>query len=57
MSRAEHTVLIAGSLSESIVTNVIKYDAPGDPVIYESGLPNVRQVEFSNIRTMIPPQQ
>lgn len=57
MSRAEHTILIAGSLSESIVTNVIKYDAPGDPVTYESGLQNVRQVEFSNVRAMIPPLQ
>lgn len=54
MSRAEHTVLIAGSLSESSVTNVIKYDAPGEPVTYESGPSNVRQVEFSSVRAMTP---
>ncbi|MDX9976149.1 MAG: hypothetical protein RBU21_24435 [FCB group bacterium] len=55
VSRAEHTVLIAGSLSESVITNVIKYEATGDPITYESGVENVRQVEISNIRTLNAP--
>lgn len=55
MSRAEHTILIAGSLSESVITNVIKYDAQGDPITYESGSRQVRNVEISNVRTMTAP--
>ena len=57
MSRAEHTILIAGSLSESVITNVIKYDAPGDPITYDSGVENVRNVEISNVRTMNVPAE
>jgi len=55
MSRSEHTILIAGSLSESVIANVIKCDAPGDPITYESGTENIRQVEISNVRTMNAP--
>ena len=52
MSRAEHTILIAGSLSESLITNVIKYDAPGVPITFASGTENVRQVEIHNVHTV-----
>ena len=52
MSRAQHTVLIAGSLSESTITNVIKYDAPGEPITYESGAGHVRNVQISNVQKM-----
>ncbi|HPJ99849.1 MAG TPA: hypothetical protein PKW60_10220 [Candidatus Hydrogenedentes bacterium] len=55
MSRSQHTVLIAGSLSESIVSNVIKYEAEGPPITMESGEDNVRNVIFSNVREMTPP--
>ena len=54
MSRAQHTILIAGSLSESTLTNILKYDAPGDPITYESGTENTRNLSLTNIRT-IPP--
>ncbi len=54
MSRAQHTILIAGSLSESTLTNILKYDAPGDPITYESGTENTRNLALTNIRT-IPP--
>ncbi len=57
MSRAEHTILIAGSLSESVITNVIKYDAPGDPITYESGPENVRNVEVANVRSLNAPRE
>ncbi len=57
MSRAEHTILIAGSLSESLITNVIKYDASGDPITYESGKENIRQVETATIRAHIRPEE
>ena len=55
MSRAEHTVLIAGSLAESSIINVMKYDAPGEPVTYESGAENVRNVEIVHARAANPP--
>lgn len=55
MSRAQHTILIAGSLSESIISNVIKYNASGDAITYASGMENVRQVEISNAHSMNPP--
>ena len=57
MSRAEHSILIAGSLSESAISNVIKYDAPGDPITYESGPENVRRVGIVNVRSMEGPAE
>ena len=51
-SRATHTVLIAGSLAESAIMNVVKYDAPGAPVTYASGREHVRQVEVTNAVTL-----
>ncbi len=54
MSRSQHTVLIAGSLSESIVSNVIKYDAEGPPITFESGEQNIRNVVFANLQGMPP---
>lgn len=56
MSRAQHTILIAGSLSESSITNVIKYETEGNPITYESGEENVRNVLISNVQEMNPPR-
>ena len=52
-SRAQHTVLIGGSLSESIITNVTKYDSPGDPITYASGKENIRNVLITNTRSVV----
>ncbi|TWU25162.1 hypothetical protein Pla52o_14600 [Novipirellula galeiformis] len=49
MSRAQHTILIAGSLSESSISNVIKYNAAGRPITYKSGSDNVRNVMVHNV--------
>ncbi|MCP4639570.1 MAG: hypothetical protein GY851_04020 [bacterium] len=57
MSRCQHTILIGGSLSESVITNVVKYEASGDPITYQSGRENVRNVEISNVRAMNPPTE
>lgn len=54
MSRSQETILIAGSLAESTISNVIKYEAPGEPITYASGEDNVRNVAISNVRTMNP---
>ena len=47
---AQRSTLIAGSLVESVISNVIKYDGPGDPVCYQSGRANARNVHVSNVR-------
>ena len=57
MSRAQHTILIAGSLSESTIMNVIKYDAPGEPITYESGKEHVRNIEITNARAVSAPAE
>jgi len=51
-SRAQHTILIAGSLSESTIANVTHYDGPGEPVTLASGAENVRNVAVTNARTV-----
>ena len=57
MSRSEHTILIAGSLAESALTNILNMMAPGDPVTYESGMEHIRNVEVLNARALtIPPE-
>jgi len=55
MSRAQHTILIGGSLAESLITNVVKYNAAGDPVTYQSGKAHVRNVVLTNVQTLSGP--
>jgi hypothetical protein len=57
ISRADHTILIGGTLSESIITNVIRYGRPGDPVTYAAGREGVRNLAIANVRTLNPPKQ
>jgi hypothetical protein len=52
MSRARHTILIAGSLTESMITNVVRYGDGGDPITYASGEENVREVVVANVAVM-----
>ncbi|QDS94532.1 hypothetical protein FF011L_33110 [Roseimaritima multifibrata] len=52
ISRARHTILIGGSLSESSISNVLKYGAAGEPITYQSGPEYVRNVSISNAQTM-----
>lgn len=54
MSRSIHTVLIAGSLSESVLSNIVKYDSPGEPITYESGPEHTRNVLLSNVKSWNP---
>lgn len=51
ISRARHTVLIGGSLAESSLSDIFKYESPGDPVTYESGEEFVRNVSIHNARS------
>ena len=44
-----HTILIAGSLVDSCISNVIRYADHGDPITYASGRQYVKNVQFSNV--------
>lgn len=50
ISRATDTILIVGTLSESIISNVMKHDAPlgtsSDPVVIQAGAEHVRNVSI-----------
>ncbi len=52
VSRAKHTVLIGGSLSESSISHVIKYGAAGEPITYQSGEQYVRNVMITDVKLM-----
>jgi len=52
VSRARHTILIGGSLSESSISDVIKYGAAGEPITYESGKEYVRNVMITDVKLM-----
>lgn len=51
VSRAQHTILIAGSLTDSMITTVIRYADTGDPITYASGEENVRNVAVTNVQS------
>lgn len=49
VSRSEHTILVGGSLCDSIISNVIRHGAPGDPVTIAFGPESIRDVAMSNL--------
>jgi hypothetical protein len=49
ISRAQHTVLIGGSLCDSIISNIVRYDAAGPAVTIGLGPEHVRDVSLANI--------
>lgn len=49
ISRSTHTVLIGGSLCDSIISNIIRYDVPGEAVTVQPGPEYMRNVTLSNI--------
>ena len=51
-SASRYTILIAGSLTDSCISNVIRYADDGEPITYESGSAFVRNVQCSNLVTM-----
>lgn len=50
ISRSTHTILIAGSLSDSILCNIVRHGSGGEAVTLESGPQYVRDVTISNVR-------
>lgn len=48
-SASQHTILIAGSLTDSVISNVIRNRPDGSPITYASGQENVKNVKTSNL--------
>jgi len=48
-SASRHTILIAGSLTDSVISNVIRNRYDGSPITYASGKENVKNVQTSNL--------
>ena len=48
-SASRHSILIAGSLTDSIVSNVVRRTQGGELITYESGQEYVKNVQFSNL--------
>jgi hypothetical protein len=49
VSRSEHTILIGGSLCDSIISNIIRHDVDGPAVTVVPGPEFVRDITFSNV--------
>jgi hypothetical protein len=56
ISRSEHTILISGSLCDSIISNVVRYEVNGEAVTIASGPQYIRDVTISNIRVAPGPE-
>jgi hypothetical protein len=52
ISRATHTILIGGSLCDSILSNIIRHGADGEAVTMAAGAQHVRDVTISNVRIL-----
>jgi hypothetical protein len=50
ISGAQHTILIGGSLSDSIISNVVRCGPDGGPVTMQAGPEYVRDVTITNVR-------
>ncbi len=49
ISRAQHTILVGGSLCDSIIANVVRYDAAGPAVTFALGPEHVRDVSLTSV--------
>jgi hypothetical protein len=52
ISRAMHTILIGGSLCDSIISNIVRIAGDGDAVTVASGPQYVRNVTISNVQVV-----
>lgn len=51
ISRCEHTILIGGSLCDAMISNVIRWDLPGEPVTFAFGPEYVRNLTMTNLQS------
>jgi hypothetical protein len=52
VSRSEHTILIGGSLCDSIISNILRHDVAGTAVTIASGPEFVCDVTLSKIHVV-----
>ena len=52
ISRCQHTILIGGSLCDSIISNVVRYEVAGEVITVASGSEHVRDVTIANVRVV-----
>ena len=52
LSKSRHTILIGGSLSDSILTNIVRHGSAGDAVTVASGPQYVRDVTITNVQVI-----
>ena len=52
MSKSSHTILIGGSLTDSILTNIVQYGSSGKAVTVASGPECVRDLTTTNVRVI-----
>jgi len=51
-SRAQHTILIGGSLADSVLTNIIRHGSPGEVVTILPGKDFIQNLTISNTHVM-----
>jgi len=52
ISRSQHTILIGGSLADSVISNVVRYEVEGEAITLGSGPDNVRDLTTGNIHVV-----
>jgi hypothetical protein len=52
ISRSKHAILIGGSLSDSIISNVVQYDSGREAVTVEAGPKYIRNVTMTNVHAV-----
>jgi len=52
ISRAQHTILVGGSLCDSILSNIVRHDVPGPAVTFALGPDHVRNVTLTSIHSL-----
>ncbi len=51
-SRAEHTILVGGSLSDSVISNIVRHGSAGEVLTAAAGQEYVRDVTVDNVRVV-----
>ncbi|WDQ17116.1 glycosyl hydrolase family 28 protein [Rhodopirellula sp. P2] len=51
-SQSKHTILVGGSLADSILTNLIRFGSPGDAVTIQAGADSIRDVTITNVHVL-----
>lgn len=53
ISRSTHTILISGSLSDSVINNIVRHGPEGEAVTMEPGPQFVRNVKVAKVQATV----